>query len=650
MNKFNKLLVIIFGILIILIGCFLVRSGDISSKVPSEVLEKIQENNSARVIISLKEDSFKEKKFNILGFEKKDKIKEIKEKEDVIEFSSGGFSVEVDESELNDLIKDERILDIEPVRYFHTFLQDSVPLINASVIWPVEISDLNLTGISQTICIIDTGVNFSHPDLQGKNVTACNLDCINKTCIENCSENDFNGHGTHVAGIVAASGSINGVAKGANIISLKVFPGSNASGATTDGIKNAIDWCVDNSAKYNISVISMSLGTDTQYAKECDSEFNSFNTSITNAFDKNILVIVATGNEGNITGISAPACISKAIPVGDVYDADIGKVIWENTCTDSTTAADKIVCHANRNSLVQLFAPGALINSTKNDGAYFEQGGTSMAAPHVAGAFAIFNQFLNLTGITKTPWQIEEIFNSTGKQINDTEGTGLNFSRIDVYAAIQSIDASNPVVSLTSPENNTAQFIQNVSFSCSANDVQLDNITLYVWNSSGDVYNNVEIEEVSGVNGILKSNISDIPYGNYEWNCLAYDENNNFSFASSNFSFSIGQISTTLNSPKDNSFVNTNQTYNCSAETEPTKLLSNITFYAWNSTNDLVYNATENINGTTNSSLFYFNFTTEQNYTWNCLGYNNETEKDWADSNFSVTYDVTNPLIKNKSE
>ena len=66
------------------------------------------------------------------------------------------------------------------------FIDDVVNIVNATPSWAVELYNQNLTGAGQTICIIDTGINFTHPDLLGKNLT-CNIDCFAKDCIENCS-------------------------------------------------------------------------------------------------------------------------------------------------------------------------------------------------------------------------------------------------------------------------------------------------------------------------------------------------------------------------------------------------------------------------------------------------------------------------------
>ena len=631
--------ILLFGFVILLSGIFLVSSFGENDKVSDEVYDALENNEVVPVLIEVKA---KEKGF----FTSSVSVEEVKKnlKKDLYgkeTGESGNFiSVKISKKELNNLQKKNEVIEIVPAPQISAFLQNSVGLINASVVWPVNLSSQNITGINETICIIDTGINFSHVDLVGKNKT-CIIDCFGGGgCVENCSISDDNGHGTHVAGIVAANGAIKGVAVGANLIGLKVLDSSGNGHSTHAGVdlQNAIDWCVANRVAYNISVISMSLGTGAPnlFDSYCDLDYSIWTTPINNATLYNISMIVAAGNDGNKTHISSPACIENSTAIGSIRKDD--------------TTFDY-----NRNNLIDLFAPGSTINSTFAGGSclvgcscsgnYMVCSGTSMSTPHVAGAFALFRQFFRLqNNRVPTPSEIKTIFNSTGKQINDVGGTGLTFSRINVFAAIQSIDTSNPVVSLSSPTNNAVQFTRNLSFSCSANDVQLDNLTLYVWNSTG-VYNNSVVRDVRGTNGVLESNIINIPYGNYEWNCLAYDENNNFSFASNNYTFSIGQITTTLNFPLENSFVNINQTYNCSAQTEPTKRLSNITFYVWNSTNNLVYNATNNINGTTNSSLFYFNFTTEEVYTWNCLSYNNHSENDLGDTNFSITFDITNPII-----
>jgi subtilisin family serine protease len=541
--------------------------------------------------------------------------------------------LEVSKQELEEL-KNNNNLVVEVVKPIHAFLQESVPLINASVVWPINLSSQNITGINETICILDTGINFSHPDLIGKNKTQCNVNCIEQSpCDVNCSSYDDNGHGTHVAGIVSANGGIKGVSIQTGLIGVKVL---NASGEdNTDALFRGMQWCIDNATTYNISVISMSLGTSELFNDYCDGENGNTADLIDNAISKNISIIAATGNNGSTTHISSPACIKNVTAVGATNKND--------------------AMYFNRNNLTDLLAPGVNINSTMipnpytviadscgTGKSYCSLNGTSMSTPHVAGAFALIRQFFRLQNSRiPTPFEIQDILNKSGVLINDEAESGYNFTRIDVYSAIKSIDISNPDAYLLSPINDSLEFDENVSFNCSANDVQLKNITLYIWNSTS-LFNNTEVENISGTNNQTQFNITNMPSGNYKWNCLVYDENSSFSFSQSNYTLKISPIEVKLNTPLNNLHTKLNKTYNCSAQAE---ILENITFYFWNSTNQLEYNETKDITGTSNYSVFEHNFTKEGNYTWNCKAFNKDNISTLNDVNYTIYYDLTNPSL-----
>jgi subtilisin family serine protease len=622
-------------LLIFILNINLIGSFENSEKVDAEVYQNLEDNVKTKVIVELKEPAsekglfIKTKKTNDeIESEKQDIKENIEEKigEKIRHDFGNEIAIEVSKEDLIELNINPNVQNIKIDVPVKAFLQDSVPLINASSVWPVKISGFNITGIDETVCILDTGINFSHTDLIGKNKT-CVIDCVGKSCVENCSIADDNGHGTHVAGIVAANNGIRGVAVGVGLISVKVLD-SAGEGSSSD-IDAGISWCIENSANYNISVISMSLGTDCDltpqycYNVYCDYDWTSTVLRINNATSRNISVIIATGNDGNKQNISAPACINNA------------------TAVASTDKSDNIASYSNRNNLTDLLAPGSSINSTKRDGTYFIQSGTSMATPHVAGAFVIAREFFRLqNNRVPKPSEIEAVLNNTGKQINDTGGKGLNFSRIDIYSALISMDSSNPVVNLTSPANATVRFNTNISFRCSASDVLLLNLTFYVWNSSG-IYNTTTRQTI-GVNANEEFNLT-LDYNSYIWNCLAYDSKGNFSFAS-NYSLIATKLLINQNYPSNNSYVNQNQTFNCSAETESSNRLANMTFYAWNSSRDLIFNLSYNVSGISNYSLFNYSFANETSYYWNCRAYNNNSNQVFG-NNFTITYDITKPNI-----
>lgn len=596
-----------------------------AQKVDKEVLSEIQEEGSAKIIIDLKDPS-------------KLPSTEVEHKFD------DKVSLEVNSTELKKLEKNPNVESIELVGVKFPFLVTSVPLINATTTWTKKFSGINITGVDQTACILDTGANLSHSDLLNKNAT-CVIDCTDTNCFENCTEGDFNGHGTHIAGIISANGTLKGVAPGSKFIAVKVCINSGGEAACyDDDIRAGIDWCISNSSVYNISVISISLGSSTLYPDYCNYQDDPSNLTlgINNAVARNISVIVATGNNANTTAIASPACIQNSTSVGDTYDANVGGVAW-TSCTDSSTSADQIVCHSNRNSITKLFAPGALINSTWKDGGYYNTGGTSMAAPHVAGAFLLINQYKKLeSNKTLLPSQIQSSLNSTGKQISDS-GSGLTFSRINILAAILDLDEKEPIVNLTTPSGLISQ-TSNISFSCNATDeLQLSNITIKIWNSTNTLVNETTSNASSDNYSDIQQNFT-LSFGTYSWNCLGVDRKSNQAYATSNFTISVGGVYTVLTSPQNDYYTN-QSAVNFTVNTQSHGNLTNTTFYLWNSTQGAEYNITQNISGLENQTTINYTFSREENYTWNFLSVNNESNLSFATSNRTIIYDRTTPVV-----
>lgn len=524
--------VFIIIVLFLISGMFLVSSTqEIKNKVSEDVYSALEENEEVSIIVKVKT---KETFFGKNNLEKvRENVREdlgdveLREYKDLI-------SMNVSEEGLEKLSENP---DVERISYSHqisSFLQDSIPLINASVVWPIQVNGINITGIDETVCVLDTGINFSHSDLIGKNKT-CVIDCFNKNCVENCSVSDDNGHGTHVAGIVSASGGIFGVGANISLIGLKVLNSGGSGSDTAElDLTNAIDWCIQNREAHNISVISMSLGTNAPYFYdiECDGSYSAWTTAINNATAHNISVIVATGNDYNSTHISSPACITNSTAVG------------------ATDKSDSVASYSNRNSLTDFFAPGSSINSTMvlspsgtvltscgTGNLYCSLSGTSMATPHVAGAFVLIRQFFRLQeNRVPIPSEISDILNSTGKQINDVS-SGLSFSRVDIYSAIDSIIKTVSVV--FSPANNTFinQANQNKTFVCNSTSTNYDltNTTFSLWNSTSDLLYNLTTD-ISGTSNSTNFNYNFSVEDVYAWNCVAY---NNQSFSNSDENYTI---------------------------------------------------------------------------------------------------------------
>jgi len=482
------------------------------SQANSEMQELFGDNDEAGVIVVLKDDydvlqkygisndkdDFDAKKsmikeqqgavFADLTLKKKDKGLSAQNNEDY-EFdltntytTVNGFAGKLKKSGYQKLKNNPRVLKIYKPKNITLFLSDSAGIINATRTWSLVYNGTNVTGKHESVCVIDTGVDYTHP-AWGE---CSNNSFLNGTCSKVIGGYDFvnsdsnpiddNGHGTHVAGIVASTNeTYRGIAPDANIIAIKVLDSSG--GGSGPDLIDGIDWCVNNASKFNISVITMSLGTTELFASHCDNDDTLLTSSIANAIIKNISVIAATGNRKSptdstpsTTGIASPACITNTTAVG------------------GTTKSDAI--DFNRNNITDLLAPGVNITSTKKGGGFESLSGTSMATPHVAGAFALLRQYRRLEqNKVLTPAQIQDALNDTGKQIDDTSGSGFFFSRINIFKALLSLDTTAPELSLVAPTpaNNTA--LSSTSFIINLTSSEVLSAVILEFNSSNETIN-----------------------------------------------------------------------------------------------------------------------------------------------------------------
>lgn len=523
-------------------------------------------------------------------------------------FSSfNGFSAELTKEEIEEL---ERNFKIKRITYnypIYVSLQDSVPLINATQVWNLKFQNTNLTGKGQTVCVIDSGVNYTHPDLGGcfgsnDENSSCKVlggyDFINL----DSDPMDDHGHGTHVSGIVSANGSIKGVAPDSKIVSIKVI---NATGAGNfDDLVAGIEWCVNNATKFNISVISMSLGTDCQIDptscynnfNSCQNDFPSVASAINSAISKNISVVIATGNNYNTTHISSPACIQNATRVG------------------SSNKTDSISSFSNRWPLDMLLAPGDNINSTSISGSYEINSGTSMATPHVSGAVALLKQYLSLKNQTKTPKDLEKYFNESGKIIFDP-ASGNNYSRIDVFSTIKTLDDS-PSINFSSPtEINNSYLGRNyIQINVSAFDLNFDMLEIRLYNSTSLLFKNISSSNSFFIN---YTNLSE---GIYYFNATANDTLGGTTNTETRF-VNLTKPIITIISPKNSTYI-TNESLNFNF----TILASDLIVYNF----DLGSNFTTNTNTTFNISdgqhtLYVFSNNTFGNISKNVSFYVNSS-------------------------
>ena len=315
----------------------LISSLVIAAEIEPKIVEELENNDKVNVIITYQETKSGDslirnqnlKTTRVASRQKRD-------------------ATSLTKTQIKTLQKDLSIKSIEYDWPISAHLDTSVGIINATSLHRSQILN-NITGKGQTICIIDSGVNYSHPYLGGG--LGAGYKVIGGYDYVNNDNNpmDDNGHGTHVAGIIAANGSeLVGVAPQANIVALKVL--NAAGGGSTSSLINALAWCVDNQVAYNISVISMSIGCGA-YDQVCDLESGCNNNllaeQVNRAAEKNISLFGSTGNlgqgsqaSGNLTHIGSPACLANVTAVGATND-------------DDTFAS-----YGNRNLITDLIAPG----------------------------------------------------------------------------------------------------------------------------------------------------------------------------------------------------------------------------------------------------------------------------------------------------
>ena len=256
-------------------------------------------------------------------------------------------------------------------------LVESGPMVGTSLLHRI-----GYTGKGTFVAVIDTGTDVSHPFIARREIVeACAADrCPNgrQRMLGPGAARPVGAHGTHVAGIALGRGSgMSGVAPEAGLVTINVF--NPDGGARTSNILAALElvvWLV-HKRRVTVASVNMSLGMPIHFSNPCTHP--GFDTLVRMLTRLNVAVVAASGNESKKHGISAPACIRGIISVGAI------------------DKKNRVARFSNSAPILDLLAPGVDIHSsvpgTKGKHARFKKfGGTSMAAPHVAGAFAVMRQ------------------------------------------------------------------------------------------------------------------------------------------------------------------------------------------------------------------------------------------------------------------
>jgi subtilisin family serine protease len=315
-------------------------------------------------------------------------------------------------------------------------LSGSVALIHA------DLAQQEANGAGVAIAIVDTGVDAAHPFLGGRVIAEACFSTNNSAqgatslcpgggsqafgpgAAAPCSLSNCD-HGTHVAGIAAGNG---GVAPGASIIAVQVFskiascsafslPSPCALSYVSDQLR-AFDWLASTAFTPPLAIVNLSLGVGTfTSVAACDASpiGTAMFPAIARLRNQGVTTVASSGNNGATNALSLPGCLSNVVSVG----------------ATTKTNPEQVASFSNSAPFLTLLAPGVGIVSSTTGGGFATKSGTSMAAPHVAGALALLRSAR--PGYPSDAYVTALV--NTGTPILDTRN-GVIKPRIDVAAAL----------------------------------------------------------------------------------------------------------------------------------------------------------------------------------------------------------------------
>jgi subtilisin family serine protease len=288
-------------------------------------------------------------------------------------------------------------------------LAESATFVRAHDVW----RNFGLTGAGVNVALLDTGIDNEHPDLADNIVDQqCFVACPND---DSNNAQDDNGHGTHVAGIIASQGrtSPRGIAPDAGIVAVRVMD-STGRYKPSDFVAG-IDWAVANQARLNIKIVNLGMHSSDYYSGICDAEVDPrLIDAVKRARQAGMIVFAPAGSGGLAEMMSAPACISGVVSVSMTDKA--GRLSGENS-----------------SSALDLLAPGESIVSAALGGGQTLYYGTSHASPHAAAVAALMLQANPNLSVA----EIEGILKETGVPVTDSRNDRIRITpRIDALAAV----------------------------------------------------------------------------------------------------------------------------------------------------------------------------------------------------------------------
>jgi subtilisin family serine protease len=237
------------------------------------------------------------------------------------------------------------------------------------------------------VAVLDSGIDAAHPDLAG--AVAGGASCVKGSKKDT---GDEYGHGTHVAGTIAARDNavgVVGVAPEATLYAVKVLDATGSG--TLSNLVCGVDWVTANAGAIRVANLSLGVaGAAAPSNADCtNGNDDALHTAICQSVKAGITYVVAAGNEAVDAARVVPAAYEEVITVSALADFN-GASGGGAAATCRPGVDDTFFSSSNYGTAVDLAAPGACILSAAPGGGHMVRGGTSMAAPHVAGAAALY--------------------------------------------------------------------------------------------------------------------------------------------------------------------------------------------------------------------------------------------------------------------
>jgi subtilisin len=329
-----------------------------------------------------------------------------------------GFAARLSAAQADQLSRDPEVAFVSPDRPVYASrlasiaAGDSVPMGVRRLESASSVAAHNASGVN--VAVLDSGIDLDHPDL---NVAS------GPNCVGTGPPDDDNGHGTHVAGTIAARNNgagVVGVAPGTRLYAVKVMNG--AGEGSFSSIICGIDWVTstrtDADPANNVAVANLSLGGPGDPVRDCATTTDAMHRAICASTGAGVTYVVAAGNSGwdfdYASAPDLPAAYPQVLTVTAVTDSDgrPGATGGAPACAP-TEVDDRYASFSNFAATTvganhTISAPGTCIASTWPGGGYAEISGTSMASPHVAGAVALCINEAGVAGAcgTLTPSQV----------------------------------------------------------------------------------------------------------------------------------------------------------------------------------------------------------------------------------------------------